>query len=166
VPISSAEICGHLRWIALAFSYRFLPSFFLCFRCAHFFDCSVLLCGNSHDYCNKKNCCRVLLQRYYLQPLLTKVTLLVLEGIARNMTLLQSYFIVAGNRFSSSASFVLRSAWKSWKLTRNFSLSYAHDAMDIGSSLSYQLATAFSRDMMNDSARVISSPPDEAIAAS
>jgi hypothetical protein len=44
---------------------------------------------------NIKNCCKVLLQRYYLQPFLTKVTLLLLEGIATNMTLLQPYFTVA-----------------------------------------------------------------------
>jgi hypothetical protein len=35
-----------------------------------------------------KNHCRVLLQRYYMQPLLTKVVLLLLEDIATNMTLL------------------------------------------------------------------------------
>jgi hypothetical protein len=38
--------------------------------------------------------------------------------------------------------------------------------MDLGGSLAYQLANAFSRDMMNDLARVASSPPDEAIATS
>jgi hypothetical protein len=38
--------------------------------------------------------------------------------------------------------------------------------MDLGSSLAYQLAAAFSRDMMNDLARVVSSPPDKAIATS
>jgi hypothetical protein len=38
--------------------------------------------------------------------------------------------------------------------------------MDLGGSLAYQLATAFSRDMMNDLARIVSSPPDRAIAAS
>jgi hypothetical protein len=38
-------------------------------------DHNVLLCDNSHDYCNNiKNYCRVLLQHYYLLPLLTKVT--------------------------------------------------------------------------------------------
>jgi hypothetical protein len=37
--------------------------------------------------------------------------------------------------------------------------------MDLGGSLAYQLATAFSRDMMNDLTRVVSSPPDEGIAA-
>jgi hypothetical protein len=63
-------------------------------------------------------------------------------------------------------SSVLRSARKPWKLTRNFSLICAHDAMDLGSNLVYQLATSFLRDMMNDLARVVSSPPDEAITAS
>jgi hypothetical protein len=49
---------------------------------------NVSLRGNKHDYChNIKNCCIVLLQRYYLQPLLAKVTLLLLEGISTNMTL-------------------------------------------------------------------------------
>jgi hypothetical protein len=38
--------------------------------------------------------------------------------------------------------------------------------MDLDDSLAYQLAAAFSRDMMNDLVRVVSSPPDEAIAAS
>jgi hypothetical protein len=37
--------------------------------------------------------------------------------------------------------------------------------MDLSGSLTYQLATAFSRDIMNDLVRVVSSPPDEAIAA-
>jgi hypothetical protein len=63
------------------------------------------------------------------------------------------------NKKSSS---VLRFAWKSWKLTRNFSLCCAHDVMDhvmdLGGNLTYQLAAAFSRDMMNDLARVILSP--------
>jgi hypothetical protein len=45
----------------------------------------------------------MLLQRYYLQPLLTKVTLLLLEGIATNMPLLQPKFTVAIDQFSSSA---------------------------------------------------------------
>jgi hypothetical protein len=61
---------------------------------------------------------------------------------------------------------VLRSAWKPWKLTRNFSLSYAQDALYLGGNLAYQLAAAFSRDMMNDLARVVSSPPDKAIMTS
>jgi hypothetical protein len=45
-------------------------------------------------------------------------------------------------------------------------LIYAHDAMDLGINLAYQLVVAFLRDMMNDLVRVISSPLDEAIAAS
>jgi hypothetical protein len=66
-------------------------------------DHNISLCGNKHDYCNNiKKHCRVLLQCYYLQPLLTKVTLLLLEGIATNMALLQPYFIVAIDRLSSS----------------------------------------------------------------
>jgi hypothetical protein len=64
---------------------------------------------------------------------------------------------------SSSLS---RSAWKLWKLTRNFYLSCAHDAMHLSGSLAYQMTAAFSRDMMNDLARVVSSPLDEAIMAS
>jgi hypothetical protein len=75
-----------------------------------------------------------------------------------------SLFHIVGTRKKSSS--VLRSAWKPWKLTRNFSLSCAHDAMDLGGSLAYQLAAAFMRDMMNDLARVVSSPPDKAIVAS
>jgi hypothetical protein len=42
----------------------------------------------------------------------------------------------------------------------------AQDAMDLDGSLAYQLVAAFSRDMMNDLARVVSSPPDETIMAS
>jgi hypothetical protein len=38
--------------------------------------------------------------------------------------------------------------------------------MDLGGNLAYQLAVMFLRDMMNDLTRVVSSPPDEAIAAS
>jgi hypothetical protein len=38
--------------------------------------------------------------------------------------------------------------------------------MDLGCSVMYQLATAFSRDMMNDLARVVSSPSTEAITIS
>jgi hypothetical protein len=49
-----------------------------------------------------KNHCKVLLQRYYLQQFLTKVTLLLLEGIATNMALLQPYFTMAIDQFSSS----------------------------------------------------------------
>jgi hypothetical protein len=50
---------------------------------ASIINCNVLLRGNKHDYCNKiKNHCKVLLQRYDLLPFLTKVTLLLLEGVA------------------------------------------------------------------------------------
>jgi hypothetical protein len=45
-------------------------------------------------------------------------------------------------------------------------LSYAHDVIDLGGSHAYQLATALSSDMINDLAMVVSSPPNEAIAAS
>jgi hypothetical protein len=45
-------------------------------------------------------------------------------------------------------------------------LSCAHDVMDLGGNLVYQLVVAFSRDMMNDLARVVTSPLDEAIATS
>jgi hypothetical protein len=57
-------------------------------------------------------------------------------------------------------------SWKPWKLTRNFCLSCVHDVIDLNGSLAYQLAYAFLSDMMNDLARVVSSPPNEAIAAS
>jgi hypothetical protein len=50
-----------------------------------------------------KNRCKVLLQCYYLQPFLTKVTFLLLKGITTNMAILQSYFTVAIDQFSSSA---------------------------------------------------------------
>jgi hypothetical protein len=45
-------------------------------------------------------------------------------------------------------------------------LSSAHDVMDLGGSLAYQLAALLSRDIMNDLARVVVSPLDEAIAIS
>jgi hypothetical protein len=38
--------------------------------------------------------------------------------------------------------------------------------MDLGGSLAYQLAAAFSNDMMNDLAMVVSSPLNEAIVTS
>jgi hypothetical protein len=38
--------------------------------------------------------------------------------------------------------------------------------MDLDGSLAYRLVAVFSRDMMNDLVRVVSSHPDEAIAAS
>jgi hypothetical protein len=41
---------------------------------------------------------------------------------------------------------ILISAWKPRKLTRNFSLSITHDVMDLGGSMTYQLAVAFSKD--------------------
>jgi hypothetical protein len=55
---------------------------------------------------NIKNYYRVLLQRYYLQPFLTKVTLLLLKGVATNMALLQPYFTVAIDQFSTSACYL------------------------------------------------------------
>jgi hypothetical protein len=64
------------------------------------------------------------------------------------------------------SSSILTFAWKPWKLTRNFSLSCAHDVIDLSGNLAYQLAIAFSSVMINDLVRVISSPPNEAIAAS
>jgi hypothetical protein len=78
-------------------------------------DCNISLHGNNHDYCNKqKNHCKVLLQCYYLQPFLTKVTLSLLEGIATKMTLLQPYFTVAIDQFSSSKDWGLVSMSKYW----------------------------------------------------
>jgi hypothetical protein len=66
-------------------------------------DHNISLLGNNHNYCNNiKNHDRVLLQCYYLLTLLTRVTLLLFEGIATNMSLLQPYFIVVIDRFSSS----------------------------------------------------------------
>jgi hypothetical protein len=38
--------------------------------------------------------------------------------------------------------------------------------MDLGGSLAYQFVVVFSSDMINDLARVASSPPNEAIVAS
>jgi hypothetical protein len=61
--------------------------------------------GNNHNYCiNIKSLCRVLLQCYYLLPLLTKVTLLLFESIATNAALLQPYFTVPIDQFFSSVS--------------------------------------------------------------
>jgi hypothetical protein len=37
--------------------------------------------------------------------------------------------------------------------------------MDLGGNLAYQLSPAFSSDMIKDFARVVSSPPNKAIAA-
>jgi hypothetical protein len=72
---------------------------------ASIINSNVSLRGNNHDYCNNiKNYCRMLLQRYYFLPLLTKVTMLLLEDIAISMTLLQPYFTVAIDQFSSSWS--------------------------------------------------------------
>jgi hypothetical protein len=51
-------------------------------------------------------------------------------------------------------------------LTWNFSFNYAHDVIDLEGSLAYQLAAAFLSDMMKHLVRVVSSPPNEAIAAS
>jgi hypothetical protein len=77
---------------------------------ASIINCNASLHGNNHDYCNKiKNHCRVLLQCYYLLPLLTKVTLLLLEGVATNMTLLQPYFTMAIDQFSNSVPWFLAS---------------------------------------------------------
>jgi hypothetical protein len=45
-------------------------------------------------------------------------------------------------------------------------LTDAHDVVDLGGSLAYQLVAAFSCDMISDLTRVVSSPPNEAIAAS
>jgi hypothetical protein len=49
---------------------------------------------------------------------------------------------------------------------RNISFSCAHDVMDLGCNLAYQLAVVCSSDIMNDLERVASSPPDEAIMTS
>jgi hypothetical protein len=64
------------------------------------------------------------------------------------------------------SSSVLSSAWKPWNLTRKFSFSCPQDVMDLRCNLAYQLAAAFLSGMMNDLARVLSSPPVEAIEAS
>jgi hypothetical protein len=45
-------------------------------------------------------------------------------------------------------------------------LSYVHDVIDLDSNLAYQLAIVFSSNMINDLARFVSSPQNDAIAAS
>jgi hypothetical protein len=45
----------------------------------------------------------------------------------------------------------------------NFSFNCAHDVIDLEGSLTDQLAAAFLSDMMNDLARIVSSPPNEVI---
>jgi hypothetical protein len=45
-------------------------------------------------------------------------------------------------------------------------LNCAHDVIDLKGSLTYQLAATFLSDIMNDLVRVVSSPPNEVIAAS
>jgi hypothetical protein len=68
-------------------------------------DRNISLHSNNHNYCNNiKNYYIVILQRSYLQPFLTKVTLLLLKCIATNMVLLQLYFTVAIDQFSSSVN--------------------------------------------------------------
>jgi hypothetical protein len=64
------------------------------------------------------------------------------------------------------SSFVLSSAWNTWKLTRNFSFRWYQDVIDVGSNIAYQFAATPSIDMINDLARVVSLPPDEAITTS
>jgi hypothetical protein len=71
---------------------------------------------------------------------------LLTEGIFRkNLSKFPSH--IAGMRKSSS---VVMSTGKPWKLTRNFSFNYAHDVIDLGGSLTYQLVAAFLSDMMKD----------------
>jgi hypothetical protein len=48
---------------------------------------------------------------------------------------------------------------------RNFSLRWYQDVIDLGCNLAYQFAVTPSCDMINDLVRVVSLPPDEAIAA-
>jgi hypothetical protein len=48
-------------------------------------------------------------------------------------------------------------------LTRNFFFNRAHDIIDLKGSLTYQLAAAFLSNIMNDLARVVSSPQNKAI---
>jgi hypothetical protein len=52
------------------------------------------------------------------------------------------------------------------EIDKNFFFQLPQDVMDLGCSLAYQLAAAFLSDIVNDLARVVSSPLDEAIAAS
>jgi hypothetical protein len=61
---------------------------------------------------------------------------------------------------------VLSSAWKPWKLTRDFSFNWPQDVIDLDYNRAYQFIVALSSDMVNNLVRVVSSPPDEAIAAS
>jgi hypothetical protein len=66
---------------------------------------------------------------------------------------------------TKKSSLVLSSR-KPQKFTRNLSFSCPQDVMDLSCNFAYQLVAAFSRDMMNDFVRVVSSPPAEAIEAS
>jgi hypothetical protein len=59
----------------------------------------------------------------------------------------------------------MSSAWKPWKLTRNFYLKLPQDVIDLGCNLAYQFVVVPLSDMINDFVRVVSLPPDEAIAA-
>jgi hypothetical protein len=61
---------------------------------------------------------------------------------------------------------VLIFAQKPWKLIRNFSFNWPQDVIDLGYDRVYQFAATLSSDMMNDLVRVVSSPPDKAIATS
>jgi hypothetical protein len=48
----------------------------------------------------------------------------------------------------------------------NFSFNCAHDMIDLGGSLAYHLAAAFSSVVMKDLARVVLSPSNDVITAS
>jgi hypothetical protein len=49
---------------------------------------------------------------------------------------------------------------------RNFSFNWPQEVIDLGCSLTYQFAIALSCDMMNDLAKVVLFPHDEAIVVS
>jgi hypothetical protein len=49
---------------------------------------------------------------------------------------------------------------------RNFSFNWPQEVIDLSYNLAYQFVVVLSSDMMNDFTKVISFPPDEAIAAS
>jgi hypothetical protein len=61
---------------------------------------------------------------------------------------------------------MLSFAWNPWKFNKNFSLSCCQEYIHFGGSLEYQFVAVFSEEMMRDLARVVLSPPTEAMAAS
>jgi hypothetical protein len=61
-------------------------------------DCNISLHGNNHDYCNSiQKPLQSAIAMLLLATILTKVTLLLLEGIATNMAIFATIFH-CGNR--------------------------------------------------------------------